>query len=161
GFLLFMIPLPYRVQVALGGPLQKLATACSTFALQTMGFFAQAEGNIIVLGDVRIGVVEACNGLTMLLTFFTLATGLALVLRRSLLDRVIVVLSAAPVGLAANVIRITVTAILHEKAGSEIANAVFHDWAGWMMMPVALGLLGIELWVLSRLFVPAEPAPGA
>src|SRR5262249_53464064 len=34
-FLVFMIPLPYRVELALGGPLQRLATPlASTFVLQ-------------------------------------------------------------------------------------------------------------------------------
>jgi exosortase len=163
-FLLFMIPLPYRVQVALGGPLQQLATQLSTFALQTLGFLALAEGNVIVLGEVRIGVIEACNGLTMLVTFFALATALAIVVERRLLNRIVLILSAVPVGLLANVVRITATGVLHVTAGSEIANAVFHDWAGWLMMPLALGMLWAEMWVLGRLFVAGQPeraAPGA
>jgi exosortase len=155
-FLLFMIPLPYRVQLALGGPLQQLATQASTFVLQALGFLALAEGNVIVLGEVRIGVIEACNGLTMLLTFFALSTALALVLQRRLLDRVVILLSAAPVGILANVVRITTTAALHVTVGSELANAAFHDWAGWLMMPLALGLLWLELWILGRLFVKAS-----
>jgi exosortase len=152
-FLLFMIPLPYRVQLALGGPLQQVATEASTFALQALGFLALAEGNVIALGEVRIGVIEACNGLTMLLTFFALSTALALVVQRRLLDRVVIFLSAVPVGILANVVRITTTAALHVTVGSELANAVFHDWAGWLMMPLALGLLWLELWILGRLFV--------
>src|SRR5262249_29529229 len=124
-----------------------------------MGFFAWAEGNVIVLENIHLGVIEACNGLTMLLTFFALATGLALLLQRQLSDRIVVIIGAVPVGLAANVARITATAVLHVKVGSDLANAVFHDWAGWLMMPLALGLLWIELWILSRLFVPEEQPP--
>jgi exosortase len=161
-FLLFMVPLPYRVQVALGGPLQQLTTQVSTFVLQALGLLALAEGNVIVLGEVRIGVVEACNGLTMLLTFFALSAGLALLLERRPLDRALILLSAVPVGVVANVLRITVTAALHVTVGSAVANAVFHDWAGWLMMPLALGLLWIELWLLARLFVAGQrPSPSA
>src|SRR5262249_29724268 len=61
-FLFFMIPLPYQVQTALAGPLRSLATAASTYALQTIGLPALAEGNVIRLNEVRIGVVEACSG---------------------------------------------------------------------------------------------------
>src|SRR5262249_61774768 len=69
-FLLFVLPLPYRLEVALAHPLQRLATLASTLSLQTAGFAAFSEGNTIRMGEVRIGVVEACSGLSMLLIFF-------------------------------------------------------------------------------------------
>lgn len=72
-----------------------------------------------------------------------------------------IVVSAVPVGVLANVLRIIVTAALHVTVGSELANAVFHDWAGWLMMPVALGLLWLELWLLTRLFVAPAAAPSS
>jgi exosortase len=155
-FLVFMLPLPYRVEVSLSHPLQRLATVASTYVLQTLGFGAVSEGNIIIMENSRIGVVEACNGLGMLVTFFALATGVALVIKRPLLDRLLIVLSAAPIAVAANVIRITVTGILHAKVGGEIADLVFHELAGWLMMPLALGMLWFELWFLSRLLREPE-----
>jgi exosortase len=160
-FLLFMIPLPYRLQTALAQPLQRLATEASTFALQTLGLPALAEGNTILLNDTRIGIVDACSGLTMLVAFFALATAVAAVIPRRRFDKVLIVLSAAPIALLTNVLRITVTGVLHETAGRELADAIFHDWAGWLMMPLALLLLGLELRVLSRLFLdPAAKARG-
>ena len=49
-----MIPLPSRFDGALAKPLQHFATQASVHALQTIGFPAQAEGNVIVdyLGEV-------------------------------------------------------------------------------------------------------------
>ena len=38
--LLFMFPLPFQLETALAGPLQQLATAVGTYALQTLGFAA-------------------------------------------------------------------------------------------------------------------------
>src|SRR5947209_16537046 len=162
-FLGFMVPLPYSLAVALTDPLQQIATVSSTFALQTLGLPAVAEGNVILINDVRLGVVEACSGLRMLLIFFALSTAVALVIRRPPWERLTVVLSAVPIALATNVLRITATGVLHETVGAELANAVFHDLAGWLMMPVALVLLGVELEVLKRLFLerPAAPAPSA
>ncbi len=156
-FLLFMIPLPHRAEVALAHPLQRMATWASTYALQTLGLPALAEGNIILLKDVKIGVVAACSGLSMLLIFFALATAVIAVTRRPLGDKLLILASAVPIAVVANVVRITVTGVLHVTAGSHVANLVFHDWAGWLMMPLALALLGLELWILSRLFVTAAP----
>jgi hypothetical protein len=47
-----------------------------------------------------------------------------------------------------------VTGILHKTVGSAVADLVFHDLAGWLMIVLALGLLGIELRVLSWVLVP-------
>jgi exosortase len=163
-FLVFMIPLPFRVEFALGAPLQRLATLASAYALQTLGLPAVAEGNTILLDEVQIGVVEACNGLGMLFMFAAFAVGAALVLPRPPAERVVLVVSAAPIALAANVARITLTGLLHATAGSRVADAVYHDLAGWLMMPLALAALALELALLARLFPAVEPAealPGA
>jgi exosortase len=156
-FLVFMLPLPYRLEVGLAHPLQRIATVASTFALQTLGFTAFADGNVIRLGQVRIGVVEACSGLSMLVIFFALSTAVALVVKRPWPDRLLIWLSAVPIALAANITRITVTGVLHKVAGPKLADLVFHDLAGWLMMPYALGLLWVELRLLDWLLVPQTP----
>jgi exosortase/archaeosortase family protein len=112
---------------------------------------------VILLNEVEIGVVEACSGLRMLVIFFALSTGVALLTRRPLWEKTLLVASAIPIALMANITRITATGILHElDVGSAVTNAVFHDLAGWLMMPLGLALLGIELTLLNSLLL--EPA---
>jgi exosortase len=162
-FLVFMLPLPYRMQTMLGGSLQRMATAASTYALQTFGVPAVAEGNVILLTNTRLGVVEACNGLSMLFTFFALATAVAMLTRRGWPEKIVIFLSAVPIAVLANVIRITVTGLLFEASRDDLARVVFHDLAGWLMMPLALGMLFLELFVLGRSVVRTEgevPRPG-
>jgi exosortase len=156
-FLLFMVPLPYRLEIALAHPLQHAATWASTYALQTVGLAAFAEGNIIRLGEVRIGVVEACSGLSMLVIFFALCTAVVLVAPLPPVDKGLIVLSAIPIALAANVARITVTGVLHKTAGGDWANLVFHDLSGWLMMPLALALLWLEVRLLRWVLPPVTP----
>jgi exosortase len=151
GFLFFMIPLPYRVGLMLSDPLQRLATVASTFALQMLGVPAVAEGKRILLNEVEIGIVEACSGLRMLVIFFALSSAVALLMPGRMWRKIVIVASAIPIALVSNLLRITMTGLLHEMVGSKIANAVFHDLAGWLMMPLALGMLWLELKVLSRL----------
>jgi exosortase len=155
-FLIFMIPLPWRVENALGPPLQSIATMISTYLLQTIGFMAFAEGNVIQLNEARIGVVEACSGLSMLITFIALSTASALVVKRPLLDRIVLVVSSVPVALLANIIRITVTGILHATIGGHAADTFYHDLAGWLMIPLALVLYWLEIWVLSHIFIETK-----
>jgi exosortase len=155
-FLAFMLPLPHRVQTVLGGTLQRVATVTSTYALQTLGVPAVSEGNIIMLTDTQLGVVEACNGLSMLMTFFALATAVAILSQRGLFEKLVIVASAIPIAVLANVARITVTGMLYEASQGELARMVFHDLAGWLMMPLALGMLLVELWLLGRILVPVQ-----
>jgi exosortase len=152
-FLVFMIPLPYAVESALSQPLQRVAAGASTRVLQTIGYPAYSEGNVIVLEQGRIAVVEACNGLSMLLTFAAITTGMAMIINRPLLDRIIVILSTIPIALAVNIARISSNGIAMEIWDAETANQWFHDQAGWLMMPLAIGVVWFELWLLSRLFV--------
>jgi len=157
-FLVFMLPLPYRLEVGFAYPLQRLATEASTYLLQTLGYPALAQGNIIrVEGIPDIGVVEACNGLSMLITFCALSTGVAVVLPQGWLEKAVVLASAIPIALLANVTRILVFVILYKRAGPVWADDFFHKRAGWLMMPLALAVLWLELRIVAGLFVEVEP----
>ncbi len=158
-FLLFMIPLPMALETMARIPLQKIAARASTYALQTFGLPAVAEGNVIQLSDYSIGVAEACSGLRMLMTSAALTFGLAFILQRPLWERLVILASAVPIALLTNMIRITVTGLCYEYFGPEVAEQVFHGLAGLLMMPLAVGLLWLEIVILSRLTI--EPAEGA
>ena len=169
-FLYFMIPLPFSLEHLLSGPLQWLATLCSAFVMQLFAMPALADGNVILLNDHQIDVVEACSGLRMLIVFFALATAFIFVVRRPWPDKALLLASAIPIALVSNIARITLTGVLFETGvQSETVHAFFHDAAGWLMMPFALMLLWAELKLLSLLLIkPAllpprsmrAPAPG-
>jgi exosortase len=156
-FLIFMVPLPSWLASALGSPLQRVGTLASSYLLEVLGVPAVTEGNVIVLRDVDLGVVEACSGLHMLITFFAVAAAVALVVKQPLRVRVPLFLSAAPIAVLVNVLRITATGFLHETVGSRVANLVFHDLAGWLMMSVALALFWLVNLFLCRVVVAADP----
>lgn len=154
-FLAFMVPLPHSLSVALSLPMQSFATTVSTFCLQVLGRPALAEGNVILLNDVELGIVEACSGLRMLVVFFALSTGVAMLIRKPLWERLLIAASAVPIALAANVLRITITGVCYDLLGNNVGGHLFHDVAGWLMMPLGLAFLGLELLVLRKLLIEA------
>lgn len=158
-YLIFMVPLPYRASTALSAPLQSLATTASTFIMQTIGLPALSEGNVINLNEARLNVIEACSGLRMLVVFVALSAAMALLTRRPFLDKLILLVSAIPIAVVSNILRITATGILHETTSSETANVFFHDLGGWLMMPLGLLFLAAEVKILSHLFVDPPPPP--
>ena len=152
-FLAFMVPLPGFLANLLSHPLQRVATIASTYIVQTAGIPAVAEGNTILLCEGRIGVAEACSGLRNMMLFIVVCAGMACLVRRTALEKAIVVLSAVPIALAANVVRITLTALLHALSRHDWATTTYHDLAAWLMMPLAVAFLWIELGLLTRVFV--------
>ncbi len=158
-FLLFMVPLPSFLSGQLSGLLQQIATTVSTFAFQTLGIPAFAEGNIINLSNGTIGVAEACSGLRMLYAFFALTVGACMVIDRAWPEKAIIALSAIPIAIVANCIRIIATGFAYEYFEPETAQHIFHDVAGWLMMPVGFTILLGVLGILDRLVVPDESFP--
>lgn len=155
-FLIFMVPLPGFLSTWLSHPLQRMATISSTWLLQLLGLPAVAQGNVIWLTTARIGVIEACSGLRMLMLFLAITVGASFLIRRPLWEKVFVGLSALVIGVTTNIVRITVTGFLYEYADAELAEMVFHDLAGWLMMPVATLLLCLELFLLSKLLMAPD-----
>ncbi|MDZ7617802.1 MAG: exosortase/archaeosortase family protein [Patescibacteria group bacterium] len=161
-FLIFMVPLPEAASALLRDPLQRIGTKSSVFIIVTLGIPANAQGNVIHLTEGQLGVVEACSGLRMLMLFFAVCIGAAFVLKQPWWEKVVIVLSAVPIAVLANVFRIAVTAVLHDLVSTELADKVFHNGAGMMMMPVAIAMLSAELWLISHLVVEptgARPIP--
>jgi exosortase len=165
-FLIFMVPLPYRAEVSLGYPLQRVATVVSTYVLQVFGLPAFSSGTTIVINDFTIGIVDACNGIGISYMFLACAVAAAFMVPRPLLDRVLLIVSALPIALVVNVMRIVTTGALHELIGRRVSEVVYHDLAGWLMMFVAFLILSVECRLLPHLFVevadrertPAHPA---
>jgi exosortase len=160
-FLVFIIPLPGLLSSSLSGPLQSIGTHVSVLVIQTLGIPSIAQGNLINLRDSQpLEVEQACSGIKMLMLFFTLCVGAAFLMRKPVWERVLIVISAPPIAVLANVFRITLTAILFEMAhqwpsvvSKEFADKVFHDFAGLLMMPVALLILLGEMALISKLMV--------
>jgi exosortase len=153
-FLVFMIPLPGFVENGLMRPLQRVATLASTNVLQTLGFFAQADGNVIVLDGGVLGIVEACSGLGMLSIFVALTVAACLVVNRPLWQKLVIVSSSIPIAVLCNVVRISTTGVLYDIADHDTV----HDVAGWLMMPLALVVLLVELKFLDFVY-QMEPIP--
>lgn len=154
-FLAFMVPLPYELERNVGQPLKTAATVSSTYLLQTLGQPAIRDGNLILIDEVKLGVVDACSGLKMMVTFAAFSVGAVLLVRRSAFEKLMVLLGIIPIAVATNVLRITATGLAYLVFSDKGTLEFLHDFYGWLMMPVGLALLGLELWVLKRLVVEA------
>jgi len=104
--------------------------------------------------DTPLAVAEACSGLRMLTAFVIVAAFIAYMVKRSRLQKAALLISSIPVAVICNMVRIFVTAILMLKVSSEAADKFFHDFAGLVMMPIAVLLMFGELWLMEKLTLP-------
>lgn len=156
-FLVFMFPLPSRINGILSARLQAAATVASCWTLQLLGRPVINEGNVIFMGSETLEVARACNGLSMLLTFIALIVAVSLLIDRPIWQRFILLVSSIPIALVSNIIRITVTALCYPLFGRVIVEKYAHDVAGWLMMPLALVFVWIELTLMDWLVIEETP----
>jgi len=160
-FLVFMVPLPVAMYSMVASPLQLLVSRLASAVLNAIGIPVLCEGTIMTLpGDVRMFVAEACSGTRQLTGFLALTTAVAYLSARPAWYRAVVVASAIPVALTANVTRVTLTGIIM-SIDPKYALGAFHTAEGLLMMGFGLSLLGAECWLLNRLVEAGGPAPRA
>jgi len=160
-FLFLMVPLPGKIHLLISGPLQEYATRGAVFGLELLGVVVGRQGNRIMLDDrVPVNIAEACSGLRMLTAFIVVAAVLAYVVPRPRWQKVVLLCSSVPIAVLCNVFRLVITALLFLNLHNDWAERFFHDFAGLTMMPVAVLLLLLEMWIMSRLVVPEDLVTG-
>jgi exosortase len=161
-YLVFMLPLPENLNNLIALPLQRLAALCSCFLLQLSGMWAIQSGNVIHLstphGTMPLDVAVACNGLRMMMTMAATVVAILILIPLPNWKRIVLLISVVPIALLSNIIRIVATGWCYYLITGPNAKAWAHDLSGWLMMPLALVLVGLELGILSWL-VPDEGKP--
>jgi exosortase len=112
------------------------------------------EGNILQLPNhLLLNVTEACSGIRSLVTLVALAaliTMLGQFQGTRLWVRMVFVLSAVPIALAANALRITGTGVLAFNFGQAAAEGFFHSFSGAFVFAFAFAALVIEMLFMQR-----------
>jgi exosortase len=168
--LLLSIPIPQIVFNKIAFPLQLFASRCAVGAMAFLNIPVLREGNIIELmprgatEPKKLAVVEACSGIRSLMTLVTLAVVYAYftkprVAPPSVSDSVgkktqtrvyvtfafwrslILVISAVPIAVLTNALRVSGTGVLAHYYGTRIAEGFFHSFSGWVIYIAAAVLL--------------------
>ncbi len=155
-FLIFMIPLPFRLENLLSWPLQRVATKLSCWILQLLGEPAIAEGNVIFMASSQLEVEQACSGLRMLVMIAALTMAFGVLVCRNWPERLFLILCIGPVALLSNSIRIVVTGLGYEYLSDEASQTLSHDLAGFIVVVVAAACMWLALCFWRWIFIEQE-----
>lgn len=150
-FLVFMIPIPYTIHDALALPLRSLVSVLATEGLRLFGLPVLREGNVILLPNITLEVVEACSGMRSLVSLVALGTAYAFLFLKGTWRKAVLICATTPIAVATNVARVFITGVLARHFGASAAEGFFHDFAGTVVFTVALALTAATGWVLARI----------
>ena len=139
--LVFMVPIPAIIYNRITFPLQLFASSCAETVLELIGIPVVREGNILVLANQTLSVVEACSGIRSLLSLTFLSLIYAYFFDSKVWMRAALFVTTIPIAILANAGRVTITGILSEKVSPELAKGFFHTAEGWVIFMIALTLL--------------------
>jgi exosortase len=151
-FLLFMVPLPVALYARIASPLQLLASHFASTIMNATGVPVLCEGNRMTLpGGVQMFVAEACSGMRLVTGFLALTTAVGYLTTRPGWYRAVVVLSALPIALTANVARVVLTGYIMHFINPQYASGAYHTLEGILMMGFGLILLNSLCSLLDQL----------
>lgn len=164
-FLVCALPWPGLVYSKIASPLQQLAANVAVGVLQITGVDAECRGTKICMGNGMtqpmrtLNVAEACAGLRSLMTFISVGAAVAFLSTRPLWQKIIITLSAIPIAIFCNVMRVSGQGLLDHYVSPQLSESFAHQFVGLVMLVPAFFLILAVGWILDHIFVEEVDDP--
>jgi exosortase/archaeosortase family protein len=157
-YLICGIPWPALVYSYVASPLQTFAARVAVKTLQFTGVTAYRTGTKINMGGVTeelrtLNVAEACAGLRSLMTFITVGVAIAFLSARPLWQKLIITVSAIPIAIFCNVVRVAGQGLLDHYVSRQLSESFAHQFVGLVMLVPAFFMILAVGWILDQIFV--------
>lgn len=151
--LVYMLPLPDVLYYKLSTYLQFVSSELGVWFLRLMDVPVFLEGNIIDLGVMKLHVAEACSGLRYLFPILSFSYIFAVLYKGPVWHKAVLLISAAPITVLMNSVRIAVGGVLAQEFGTEWLAGFSHFFEGWVIFLICV----IILFGLARLMLFLHP----
>ena len=138
-FLLFAMPLPYSLVLAVTAPLKLGVSIVATQLLLWLGFPMGRSGVVMTIGQYQLLVSEACAGLQPMFTLEAMGLLYASLMNyRSWVRNGLLAVLVIPVAFFANVVRVMVLVLVTYYFGDAAGRGFIHGFAGMVLFAVGL-----------------------
>lgn len=154
-YLVFCIPMSFLNTITL--PLRLIASSIAVILLNGLGIAVERTGTIITSlsnGGFNLDVADQCSGLRSLLALTAITAAYAYFTQKGFIRRSLLFISAVPVAMAGNIVRIISIATVAKFFGTEKAFVLYHDYSGYIVFIVAIFLI---IWIgqlISKISYP-------
>ncbi len=158
--LVYMLPLPDTLYYKMTTWLQLVSSELGVWFLRLLTIPVFLEGNIIDLGVTKLHVAEACSGLRYLFPILSFSYIFAVLYKGPMWHKAVLLLSAAPITVLMNSVRIAVAGIIVQYWGLDWLEGFSHFFEGWVIFILCIlilfGLARIMLFFNARNMSLAE-----
>jgi exosortase len=144
-YLVFMVPLPAIIYYELTFPLQMIASRLGANGLIALGVPTIREGNLLILPNCTLEVVEACSGIRSLLSLLAAVVGYVYLAEPSTWKRCVLVAATVPIVIVSNGFRLVATGVLSFFFGPGVDSGLVHTGFGLVFFALAfLSILSVH-----------------
>jgi len=139
GYLVLMVPLPFVERATL--PLALFTGVCSTALVKFLGLNVTVVGNAVSLPNAELVIGAQCSGINSLIALTALNALVAYIVAGPLWGRIALVLLAAPMAMAGNILRVASLLFVARDYGAQAAFTFYHDYSSMVFFGLALAML--------------------
>ena len=155
--LVFMLPLPQFLYWKINTALQFFSSEIGVAFVRVMDVPVFLDGNVIDLGVYKLMVAEACSGLRYLFPIMSFSYVFAVLYTGARWHKAVLLLSAVPIAVLMNALRIGVIGVLVDRYGIGQAEGFLHFFEGWIIFLSCIGLLFLMVLLMQRLSGDRRP----
>jgi len=119
------------------------------------------QGNLLMLPNCTLNVVEACSGIRSLLSLLAAAVAYGYLAESSVWKRVALAIASIPIAIAANGLRLVATGVLSYFFGPRVDSGLLHLTLGMGFFGLAFLALVLVHKLLGLYWGHQNPAPVA
>jgi exosortase D (VPLPA-CTERM-specific) len=146
--LVYMLPLPGVIYYKVSTSLQFMSSELGVWFLRLFDVPVYLEGNIIDLGVLKLHVAEACSGLRYMFPILSFSYIFAVLYRGPMWHKAVLLISAVPIAILMNSVRIAVAGIIVQYYGIEWLDGFTHFFEGWVIFLSCIIILFMLAWVM-------------
>jgi exosortase len=140
-YLVFMIPLPYVTLRDVTYQSRLFDAAATAEALRWLGVPVLREGVMLHLANMTLEVADECSSIPAVAALVALGAAYAQINPRPTWVRIVLVVAAAPLGLASNIVRLVLTSLGAYYLGQIALDNVIHKFNGTSVFLLTVVLL--------------------
>lgn len=106
---------------------------------------------MLYFAQTQLEVAQACSGLRSIVALTMLSVIFVYLSRKGIVGKIILLASAIPIALLANIIRVTGTGILAHFYGSVVARGFLHEFSGLIVFVFGFLVLSLEFSLLNKI----------